>query len=132
MKFVLVLLSSAALMSACSTAKCRTQKDSQSKVGAEAAVVAGGSADSSSSSQDRVRVYKPDGSLQCGQGRAIPLNEMEKDLKGIKTYSSINKNDGMMRIQVCGSPTGNHNIYEIDRKDLAAALKAGFKEWTFE
>ncbi|MNL53665.1 hypothetical protein D3C87_1769290 [compost metagenome] len=57
---------------------------------------------------------------------------MEKDLKGIKTYSSINKNDGMMRIQVCGSPTGNSNIYEIDRKDLAAALKAGFKEWTFE
>ena len=129
-KFVLVLLSSAALMSACSTAKCRTQKDTQAKVGAEAAVVAGGA--DSSSSQDRVRVYKPDGSLQCGQGRAIPLNEMEKDLKGIKTYSSINKNDGMMRIQVCGSPTGNSNIYEIDRKDLAAALKAGFKEWTFE
>ncbi|MFS4459953.1 hypothetical protein [Bdellovibrio sp. HCB2-146] len=128
-KLVLVLLSSVALMSACSTAKCRTQKEAQTKVGAEAAVAAGAD---SSSSQDRVRVYKPDGSLQCGQGRAIPLNEMEKDLKGIKTYSSINKNDGMMRIQVCGSPTGNCNIYEIDRKDLAAALKAGFKEWTFE
>ncbi len=38
----------------------------------------------------------------------------------------------MMRIQVCGAPTGNSNVYEIDRKDLEAALKVGFKEWTFE
>ena len=88
--------------------------------------------DDQSAAQDRVRVYKPDGSLQCGQGRAIPLTEMEKDLKGVKSYSGINKNDGMMRIQVCGSPTGNCNIYEIDRKDLGTALKNGFKEWTFE
>ncbi len=84
------------------------------------------------SGQDRIRVYKADGSLQCGQGKAIPLTEMEKSLKGIKTYSSINRNDGMMRIQLCGSPTGNCNVYEIDRKDLDAALKLGFKEWTAE
>ncbi|MGZ3769485.1 MAG: hypothetical protein ACXVCR_05045, partial [Bdellovibrio sp.] len=85
-----------------------------------------------SSKLDRVKVYKEDGSLQCGQGKAIPAADMQKQLKNIKVYSSENKNDGMIRIQVCGAPTGNSNVYEIDRKDLPAALKAGFKEWTFE
>ncbi len=87
---------------------------------------------SSSSTAERVKVYKADGSLQCGQGKQIPLAEMQKQLKDIKVYSAVNKNDGMMRIQVCGSPTGNSNVYEIDRKDLEAALKAGFKEWAGE
>jgi hypothetical protein len=130
----LILVSLVAVLSACSSANCR-QKDAATKPVAAAAGAAttGEIANmDQSSTQDRVRVFKPDGSLQCGQGRAIPLTEMEKDLKGIKTYSSINKNDGMMRIQVCGSPTGNSNIYEIDRKDLPAAIKNGFKEWTFE
>ncbi|HEY8271960.1 MAG TPA: hypothetical protein VIG33_13805 [Pseudobdellovibrionaceae bacterium] len=81
---------------------------------------------------DKVKVYKPDGSLQCGQGKAIPIAEMQKELKDIKVYSSMNKNDGMMRIQLCGSPTGNANVYEIDRKQLQAAIKLGFKEWTFD
>lgn len=84
------------------------------------------------SKMDRVKVYKPDGSLQCGQGKAVPLADMQKDLKDIKVYSSFNKNDGMMRIQVCGSPTGNSNVYEIDRKNLEAAAKLGFKEWTYD
>lgn len=127
LKLGLILVSMVAVLSACSSANCR-QKNAAAKPAAAGEVA---NMDQSAA-QDRVRVYKPDGSLQCGQGRAIPLTDMEKDLKGIKTYSSINKNDGMMRIQVCGSPTGNCNIYEIDRKDLGNALKNGFKEWTFE
>lgn len=79
---------------------------------------------------DRVKVHKPDGSLQCGMGKAIPVSEMQKELGTIQVHSAINKNDGMMRIQVCGAATGNSNVYEIDRKDLSAAIKAGFKEWT--
>lgn len=81
---------------------------------------------------DRVKVFKADGSLQCGQGKAVPVSDMQKELGDIKVYSSANKNDGMMRIQVCGSPTGNSNVYEIDRKNLEAAVKKGFKEWTFD
>jgi hypothetical protein len=81
---------------------------------------------------DRVKVFKPDGSLQCGQGKAKPVADMQKELGDIQVFSSFNKNDGMMRIQVCGSPTGNANVYEIDRKNLEAALKKGFKEWTFD
>ncbi len=81
---------------------------------------------------DRVKVSKADGSLQCGQGKAISLAEMQKQLGAMKVHKSYNKNDGMMRIQVCGAATGNSNVYEIDRKDLAEAIKAGFKEWTID
>lgn len=82
--------------------------------------------------QLKVRVFKPDGSLQCGMGSKISLETMEKDLKGIKVLSRTNMNDGLMRIQVCGAPTGQSNVYEINRSDLEKALKAGFKEWTQE
>ena len=81
---------------------------------------------------DRVKVHKPDGGLQCGMGKAVSLSDMQKQLGAIKVYKSYNKNDGMMRIQMCGAPTGNSNIYEINSKDLAEAIKAGFKEWTIE
>jgi hypothetical protein len=79
---------------------------------------------------DRVRVYKPDGTLQCGMGEQIPIEVMHKQLEKIKVHRAFSKNDGMMRTQVCGSPTGNSHVYEIDRKDLSAAQKFGFKEWT--
>lgn len=82
--------------------------------------------------KNTVKVYKPDGSLQCGLGKAIAPEAMVADLKGIKVHSSYNKNDGMMRIQVCGAPTGNCNVFEIDKEQLQAAVKLGFKEWTAE
>lgn len=86
----------------------------------------------SSSSKDlsnRVFVYKPDGSLQCGQGQKIEINEMKKQLGSIEVYSSDNKHDGLMRVQICGQPTGSCNIYEIATSDLDQAIKLGFKKW---
>lgn len=80
----------------------------------------------------KVKVYKADGSLQCGMGKGIPVSEMAKELEGFKIYSSENKSDGMMRIQVCGSPTGQCNVFEIDRTQLDKALSKGFREWTFD
>lgn len=80
----------------------------------------------------RVFVYKPDGSLQCGMGEKIELETMKKQLKGIEVFSAVNKSDGMMRIQVCGQPTGFCNVYEIAKKDLPEALQQGFKQWTKE
>lgn len=123
---------------ACSHGNCRAQKGEKNEMAPAAvtSVVPGGAAAEAtmnpSPKTERVKVHKPDGSLQCGQGKAVALAEMQKQLKNIKVYTSENKNDGMMRIQVCGSPTGNSNVYEIDRKDLEAALKLGFKEWTIE
>lgn len=87
---------------------------------------------SAAAGQLKVKVFKPDGSLQCGMGSKIPLETMENELKGIKVYSRTNMNDGLMRIQVCGAATGQSNVYEISRSDLDKALKAGFKEWTQE
>jgi hypothetical protein len=126
MKLLSILFSSLLVM-ACATGPCpRATAASPEKSKSQEAAV------SSSSTAERVKVYKADGSLQCGQGKQIPVAEMQKQLKDIKVHSAVNKNDGMMRIQVCGSPTGNSNVYEIDRKDLEAALKAGFKEWAGE
>lgn len=79
----------------------------------------------------KVKIFKADGSLQCGMGKKISLDEMQKELKGIQVFSKSNQNDGLMRIQVCGSPTGNSNVYEINQEDLDKALKLGFKQWTF-
>lgn len=132
---ILVFISSLSVM-ACSTADCRNAK---TESGAVAMAGASKKAPSKSeevamttSSAERVKVAKPDGTLQCGQGKLIPTAQMQKELQDIKVHSAVNKNDGLMRIQVCGSPTGNYNVYEIDRKDLDKALSLGFKEWTAE
>lgn len=84
-----------------------------------------------STAMDRIKVYKYDGSKQCGMGQAISVEEMQKELRGIQVYSAENKPDGLMHIQMCGANTGIANVYEIDKKDLAEAKKRGFKEWTF-
>ncbi|KHD88804.1 MAG: hypothetical protein OM95_06665 [Bdellovibrio sp. ArHS] len=129
MKQLLAVLPFVLVLGACTHGNCRTQKQpGKGEVTATQSEVPV----TKSAATDRVKVFKPDGSLQCGQGKAIPVAEMQKQLKDIKVYSASNQNDGMMRIQVCGSPTGNSNVYEIDRKDIEAALKLGFKEWLAE
>jgi len=79
--------------------------------------------------KDTVFVAKADGSKQCGMGKKIELDTMEKQLSDIKTYSRSSKSDGLMRPQVCGAGTGYHNVYEIDAKDLQKAKSLGFKKW---
>ncbi|MFN8790376.1 MAG: hypothetical protein ACK5Y2_02860 [Bdellovibrionales bacterium] len=138
MRFVILILFTALL--ACQNQPCREiQKQNEALAGQKAERESAGSSASvgpaatgTGAAMLKVKVYKPDGSLQCGMGQKIPLEVMEKELKGIKVHSRSNRNDGLMRIQVCGAPTGNSNVYEIDRTDLEKALKKGFKEWTFE
>jgi hypothetical protein len=74
-----------------------------------------------------VFVFKHDGSLQCGRGKAIAVDVMEKQLAGITVYSREKKSDGMMHIQACGTITGMTNVYEIAQKDLKKAEAKGFK-----
>lgn len=72
-------------------------------------------------------IGKSDGSLQCGMREGIPLKEMAKnELENIQILSSEKKNDGLMRIQSCGSPTGMLNVYEIRHQDIRKAQQAGF------
>ncbi|MGZ3775066.1 MAG: hypothetical protein ACXVCY_16540 [Pseudobdellovibrionaceae bacterium] len=130
---IAISLLSLFVLGACTHGHCKAGNTDKAPAKASAAATQGGNMpDVPSSKVARVKVYKADGSLQCGQGAAISLSDMQKELKGIRVHSSENKNDGLMRIQLCGSPTGNNNVYEIDRKDLEAALSVGFKEWTFE
>ncbi len=81
---------------------------------------------------DRVKVYKLDGSVQCSQGGGIALDVMEKDLQSVTVFEREKQHDGMMRIQKCGTPTGQCNVYTIDKSFLNEALKRGFKQWTRE
>ena len=88
---------------------------------------------SKANSSRKVSVYKYDGSLQCGQGQASELAEMAQELKGknIEIFEMKKKPDGLMHIQVCGSPTGIANVFVINESDLGTAIALGFKRWTF-
>ena len=125
MKYFIVLLSLAFVMS-CSTTNCGNQRrfnanknEDQSKM----------TLDKGALNMKKIKVAKPDGTLQCSQGKLIPLDVMKKELKDINVFSSMNQNDGMMHIQVCGSMTGNYNVYEILEADLDKAQTFGFKFW---
>lgn len=78
-----------------------------------------------------VKIYRYDGTLQCGMGKRISIDDMQKELKEIPVLSSAHLNDGLMRIQLCGSPTGDANVYEIEETHLEKAKALGFREWTF-
>lgn len=119
---------SALILAGCAQHHCRRPPDAPAP-----AVVApqGGEVPVEATSR-KVRVYKYDGSLQCGQGKAVSVEQMGKELKNVTVFSSQKKSDGLMHIQVCGSPTGMANVYEILEADLVKAEKAGFKMWTFE
>lgn len=123
-----VAISGLLILGGCSTGNCRSQKEAQAKEQAPQAQV---EMKSEAPISERVQVYKYDGSLQCGMGKAVSVTDMQKDLKEIKVYASVNKTDGLMRIQQCGTPTGTANVYEIEKKDLEAAKKLGFKLWTY-
>ena len=80
----------------------------------------------------RIRVFKYDGSLQCGVNKGRSLKSMAGDLEGVRIYSSEKKSDGLMHIQVCGSSTGMTNVYEIPKSQLKLAEDRGFKLWKFQ
>jgi hypothetical protein len=123
-----VTLLTFSLLLGCTSGNCRTQRTEKMD---EKAINAA-SAQATSSPSAKVKVFKYDGSQQCGMGKAIPVAEMQKELSGITVHSAENKPDGLMHIQACGTPTGRANVYEIDKTSLEAALKKGFKQWTFE
>jgi len=130
-----LILVTAAFSISCANKNCREIRNENEKAnpaavtnpqGAVAMPQLPGGSDNS-----KVKVFKYDGSKQCGMAEATPLAKMQKDLKEIKVYSAENLPDGLMHIQACGTPTGKANVYEIDRKDLALAKKYGFQEWIY-
>ena len=122
---ILILTLSAAALTACQSGNCRSNRSESEKQNKKA------DAQMSSGSQARVKVYKYDGTMQCGMGKAISISDAQKELNGMTVYSADNKSDGLMRIQVCGAPTGRANVFEIDQSSAEKAAAKGFKEWTF-
>lgn len=114
------------LISGCKTGACRFQEDANKSAPLPQTSLV------KPSLSERIFVAKPDGSLQCEKGKKIPPEVMRDELKDIEVFSQANKQDSLMRAAVCGSPTGFSNVFQIQRKDLAQALKLGFTEWTEE
>lgn len=81
---------------------------------------------------ETVVVFKYDGSLQCGMGKAISVGDMELELTGIPVQAREKKPDGLMHIQVCGQPTGMVNAYTIPMVQFAEAERRGFRRWKFD
>lgn len=76
-----------------------------------------------------LEVFKYDGTLQCSQGKEIPLETMAKELtdKGIEVTNSRKGRDGLVHIAVCGASTGSLNVYSISAETLTKAKELGFK-----
>ena len=74
-------------------------------------------------------VYKLDGTNHCEPTSGVSLIAMKHQLTnaGIDVLSMQKGFDGREGIAVCGSPTGQINIYEISAPNLKAAQKIGFK-----
>lgn len=134
MKYILALFFLSFLFS-CSTTTCKPNETISQNEGSDLSKqpVAGETPFSQTSTMTnqikKIKIYKPDGSIQCEKGTGISAAEMQKQLGDIKTYSAENKSDGLIRIQVCGTPTGNCNVYEINEADFVKAEKLGFKIW---
>lgn len=75
----------------------------------------------------RVRIFKADGSRQCDRKPGMSVEVMQRELAGISVYNQEKKPDGLARIQLCGSPSGMINVYEIDRQALKQAEERGFR-----
>ena len=82
----------------------------------------------SDTSIEKIWVGKADGTVQCQKIMGVSLTKMKKQLESakIKVLSQKKRSDGKMRIQVCGSPSGMLNTFEISASDLELARKIGF------
>jgi hypothetical protein len=129
---VMIALFAFAVLSSCANGPCRHLREPQLAEGQAAAAAAkiaspapGGTMTPPTGS---VYIYKADGSLQCGSAKGLSLDEMEKQLNGIGVLSRDKRPDGRMHIQVCGSPTGMINVFEISATSLKEAEARGFKK----
>lgn len=87
----------------------------------------------------QVRVYRADGSLQCGMGRERTLDEDKSILVnlGAAVLSSEKKPVPLRIPSVCGAPTGMANTYVISEGDWNKVRRsfvgpAGFGRWIYD
>ncbi len=74
-----------------------------------------------------VKVFKYDGSVQCGSvGTAVTVMAAELSNAGVAVICSQKGQDGLAHPTVCGTATGAINIYQVDHTNLAKAETLGF------
>ncbi len=123
LKPTLFLIGFALLGTACSLKHCRGPGDKplpQKNTGKKAL-----------KTENSIWVYKYDGGKQCDRRPPVGIKTAQKDLGEIPVLEAKKQNDGLMRIQACGAPTGMANTYKINKADLSDAEARGFKPWTF-
>lgn len=93
-----------------------------------AAVVFGG-CESGGSQGGFVWVQKQDGAKSCDPASGVPLDKGASFLEssGVRVLESRKGDDGKMRAQMCGMPTGTSNQYKIAIKDKVNAEAVGFQ-----
>ncbi|MEZ0056190.1 hypothetical protein ACVII1_004334 [Bradyrhizobium elkanii] len=86
-----------------------------------------------------LRVYRPDGSLQCNLGQARTLDQDKAVLEslGAHVISQEKKSLPFKIIQMCGAPTGQANTYVISEGDWLKVRRgfvgpAKFGLWIFD
>lgn len=135
---ILVILISVFLLGACSSRPCREARAPElDQTAKQPAPTSSGTAKSDGglfgnenrNAPLKARVYKWDGSRQCERRGAKSVEATERELAGIPVYHREKRSDGLIHIQVCGSPTGIINIFEIDSSNLKQAEERGFKRW---
>ena len=73
------------------------------------------------------KVFKYDNSIQCeDQGIPLEVKQQELTTANVNVVCSQKGNDGLVRITVCGTATGNINIYEIPKSQLEIAESLEF------
>ena len=79
-----------------------------------------------------IEIFKPDGSLQCGGGAVITLDEAEAELReaDVRVQGARKRHDGLKRIAMCGAPTGQILVFEIIIHDWEKAQPLGYKRLT--
>lgn len=77
----------------------------------------------------QVWVVRPDGSKSCGVKKGLTPRAAAQELEGVgvRVFKQRTGHDGLMRMMVCGTDTGNLVELLIDGRGLPIASKKGFR-----
>jgi len=132
----------AAIFVGCVSGHCRTQHESNATLAEKRTqdgeqlketfktpqTASGERSSPSATAGTTVRVFKSDGTLQCGKGKKIPIERIASELKGINILEKYAGDDGMMHSSNCGGVTGTGYIFVIPSADLKKAQDLKLKE----
>lgn len=80
--------------------------------------------------EDTVWILRSDGAKSCSPETAQSVEAGAQELlkADIRVLNSMKGDDGKMRMQMCGAPTGTLNSYLIPKDSLPHAVALGFQE----